>query len=186
MPQFKNTLLISALAVSLVACSTNTETPNGTTSTTESPVVSTASSPSPQTTASPNSATPPNAANQQFTQEIQVIEPLKSGKAGETAEIPVTVKNTSNFVWDSAAANPVNFSYNWLDSKGNRVVHDGERTVLATKLSPQDSEKLNATIKFPDQPGEYTLTLTMVQEGVAWFNDVGAQAPKIPITVTAQ
>lgn len=185
MPQFKNTLIISALAVSLVACSTNSETPSSTTSTTQSPAVSTAT-PSPQTTASPNSAVPPDVANQQFAQEIQVIEPLTTGKAGETTEIPVTVKNTSNFVWDNASANPVNLSYNWLDSNGQKVVDNGERTVLPTTLSPQDSEKVNALVKLPEKPGKYTLVLTMVQEGVTWFNDVGAPSPKIAVTVTSQ
>lgn len=185
MLHFTKTLLISALAVSLAACSTTSETQNSPTLPTDSPSIS-SSSPSPQNTASPDSAATFNPGEKRFAQEIELLEPLKSGKVGEKIKIPVTVKNTSNFVWDSASANPVNFSYNWFDSNGNRIVFDGERTALPKSLAPQDSEKLNAVIEFPERPGNYILTLTMVQEAVAWFNDAGAQAPKIPVTVTSQ
>lgn len=186
MLHFKKTLFISALAISLAACSTNSETPTTSTSPTDSPAISSSSSPSPENTGSPDSAASPNAGEKRFAQEVQLVESLKSGKVGETTKIPVIVKNTSNFVWNNTSANPVNFSYNWFDSNGNRVVWDGERTALTKSLAPQDSEKISAVIKLPDRPGNYILTLTMVQEGVTWFNDAGAQAPKIPVTVTSQ
>lgn len=121
-----------------------------------------------------------------FGQKIQLLKPLKVGKVDKEIKVPVSVQNTSNFVWDSTSANSVNFSYNWFDFKGNRVVLDGERTALPKSLAPHDSVKLNAVIKFPKRPGKYTLILSMVQEGVAWFNDQGAQAPKIPVTITSQ
>ena len=133
----------------------------------------------------PVTVTPP-AGEKWFGQEIQLLEPLKFGKVGKTIKIPIVVKNTSDFGWNSGSNKPVNFSYNWFDTKGNRVVFDGERTALPKTLAPQASEKLNALIKFPDRPGTYILALTMVQEGVTWFNDAGAQTPKIPVTVTLQ
>lgn len=177
---FNKTLFISALAISLAACSTTSTTTSSPTSPTESPAISSSSSPSPDSVATTDTE------KKRFTQEVQLVESLKSGKVGETIKIPVIVKNTSNFVWDSGSTTPVNFSYNWFDSNGNRVVFDGQRTALPKSLAPQDSEKLNAAVKFPDRPGNYILTLTMVQEGVTWFNDAGAQAPKIPVTVTSQ
>jgi len=39
--------------------------------------------------------------NYQFAQEIQVLKSLKSAKVGEKVEIPVILKNTSNFVWNN-------------------------------------------------------------------------------------
>lgn len=169
---FRKTLLISALAISLAACSTTPETQNSPTLSTDSP--------------SPNSVTTPNIQGKQFAQEIQLVEPLKTGNVGETIKIPINLNNTSNFVWDSAVANPVNLSYHWTDSSGTIVVFEGERTPLPKSLAPQESVDLNATVKLPDQPGNYTLTLTMVQEGVTWFNNAGAEAQNIPVTVTAQ
>lgn len=183
MLDLRKTLLISTAAISLAACATTPETQTTTTSPTDASPVSSATSPSPQTTVAANSAANPNIGNKRFAQEIQLVETLKSGKAGETTKIPVKVTNTSDFAWNSKGANPVNFAYHWLDSNGKIVVFDGERTGLAKTLAPQDSEQLNAVIKFPNTPGNYTLALTMVQEGVAWFNDVGAQPQRVPVTV---
>lgn len=183
MHHLRKTLLISAVAVSLAACATTPETQTTPTSPTDSSPVSSATSPSPQTTVGANSAANPNIGNKRFAQEIQLVETLKSGKAGTTTKIPVKVTNTSDFAWDNQGANPVTFSYHWLDSNGKIVVFDGERTGLAKTLAPQDSEQLNAVIKFPNNPGNYTLALSMVQEGVTWFNDAGAQAQRIPVTV---
>ena len=183
MLNFRKTLLIPVVTVSLVACSTTPETQTSPTST-AAPVVSSVS-PSPQNTVAINTNTS-NAGKKLFSQDLQLVEPLKSGKIGETIKIPVVVKNTSNFVWDSGSTNPVNFSYNWFDTNGNRVVFNGTRTPLTKPLAPQDSEKLTTVIKFPDRPGNYILALTMVQEGVNWFNDAGAQTPKIPVTITSE
>lgn len=183
MLHFKKSLLILAVAASFAACSTKSETQTSQMPT--APTVSSAGSPSPENTDSANISAIPNTKSQQFNQEIFLLETLKSGKVGETMRIPVMVKNTSNFVWDSGAANPVNFSYNWFDSNGNRLVLDVERTPLPKSLAPKELEKLNALIVFPDRPGNYILALTMVQEGVTWFNDAGAQAPNIPVTVTS-
>lgn len=119
-----------------------------------------------------------------FSQEIQLLEPLKSAKAGTKIEIPILVRNTSNFVWEPKNSNPVKFAYNWSDSNGKIVVLDGERTILPTKLPPKRSMRLNALVKLPSSPGNYILTLTMVQEYVAWFNQKGAQSPQIHVTVS--
>lgn len=116
-----------------------------------------------------------------FSQQLTLLHPLKSGKVKETINIPVNVKNTSNFVWSGHITNPVNLSYNWLDSNGNMVVKDGERTLLPKRLVSEDSVTVNVTIKFPDRPGNYTLALTMVEENVTWFNDAGAESTKITV-----
>lgn len=142
--------------------------------------------PYPQNRDSADSTTTINTRKKRFAQEIHLLEQLKSGNVGEATKVLVSVKNTSNFVWDNKGSNPVNFSYHWLDSKGKIVVYDGERTGLSGSLTSQESAQLNAVIKFPNSPGNYTLTLTMVQEGVAWFIDVGAQALTIPVTVTSK
>lgn len=175
---FYKALLVSTLTITVAACAA---TPDQATQTTPT---------SPATTApvapSPGATINPNVANQTFTQEIQLSQQIESGRVGEVITVPVTVRNTSNFIWDSSGTNPVNLSYNWFDANGNRIVLDGERTSLTQRLEPQQSENLNATIKFPDQPGNYTLALTMVQEGVTWFNDAGAQSPRVTVNVTAQ
>ncbi|MFB2773087.1 glycosyltransferase family 39 protein [Pelatocladus sp. BLCC-F211] len=124
--------------------------------------------------------------NRQFAQEIQILEPFKFGKLGETVKIPLMVKNTSNFVWKKAGTNPVNLAYHWLDNNGKIIIFDGERTPLPGSLPVQGLVQLNATIKLPNQPGKYTIVLSMVKEGVAWFNDKNVKALEIPIEVISR
>jgi hypothetical protein len=81
---------------------------------------------------------------------------------------------------------PVNFSYHWIDANGKVAIFNGERTPISKSLPAQMSLKLNATVKMPEQPGKYTLVLTMVKEGVGWFNDRRANSLEIPVEVIAR
>jgi hypothetical protein len=109
---------------------------------------------------------------EKFSQEIEVHKLMSVFHVGEITTLPVTVKNTSNFVWQNQGNNPVNLSYQWLDSDGNIVVFDGERTPLPENIPPQQAVRINATIRSPEVPGNYMLSLSMVKEGVIWFNEV--------------
>lgn len=163
-------LLISALAISFTACSAGNN---------NTPVSS-----SPQQTGA--SVATSDLAGKQFAQEIEVLETPETAKAGETVKVPITVKNTSNFVWSSEGAKPEHLAYHWLDSNNQVVVFDGLRTVLPKNVPPQGSVKLEAEVKVPDKPGKYQLVFSMVEEAVAWFNDQGAEAETIPVNVTSQ
>ncbi|HEY9807159.1 MAG TPA: hypothetical protein V6D04_11365, partial [Candidatus Obscuribacterales bacterium] len=99
--------------------------------------------------------------------------------------IAVVLKNTSNFIWSSKAENPIVFSYQWLDADDKIVVWNGERTDLPQAVSPQESIRLNATIKAPALPGTYTLRLTLVQEKIAWFDEQGATTKDKVVKVIA-
>ncbi|MGB6295171.1 MAG: glycosyltransferase family 39 protein [Rivularia sp. (in: cyanobacteria)] len=118
-----------------------------------------------------------------FSQEIKILDAIKTLKVDSIEKIPVLVNNTSNFVWSNIGQNPTNFSYRWLDSNGKLVTFDGERTPLPFNLSPGESAAINAIIKTPTQPGKYTLILTMVNEYVAWFNDRQAASPEFNVII---
>ena len=49
------------------------------------------------------------------------------------------------------------------------VIYNGERTSLS--LLAFSKEEIQATIIAPDNPGSFILKITLVQEGVAWFDD---------------
>jgi hypothetical protein len=66
------------------------------------------------------------------------------------------------------------------------IVFEGLRTALPRDLPPGETAALRATIQGPPQAGELILRLTMVREGVAWFEQFGGQPLDLPITVTAQ
>lgn len=77
----------------------------------------------------------------------------------------------------------MNFSYHWLDDKGEVVVHDGIRTSLGQPLLPGDEVTLTARICSPEQTGKFTLRLTLVQERIAWFEQCRAKTLDFPILV---
>lgn len=118
-----------------------------------------------------------------FRQKISMKTPLKTMKLGKVDTATVTITNTGSEDWPIGGASPVNLAYHWIDKSKTIVVFDGERTVLPRELKAGESVNVQATIKSPDQPGEYILRLSMVQEHVAWFDDRGAKALNLPVTV---
>lgn len=125
---------------------------------------------------------------QRFAQNIKFFEEPKHLALNSTFNLPVFVKNTSNFVWSNQGDRPTNFSYRWIDASGNMVIFEGdsERTALPWNLQPGESVALNASVRTPSKPGKYKLILTMVQENVAWFNDQLTSNPGISIEVISQ
>jgi len=121
-----------------------------------------------------------------FSQKIYVDKFPNTLDKGTLLKIPVTVTNTSNFLWSTTGKQPTNFSYRWLNASGNLAIFDGntKRTPLPLDVSPGESAVVNALIKTPTNPGKYSLVLTMVQESVAWFIDNQAQSFKIDVTIT--
>src|SRR5215831_5079210 len=125
-------------------------------------------------------------AAQVFGQDIQLEGPLPRFGALQSVKVPVSVRNTSNFSWTPSGDHPVRFAYHWFDKDGRKVVHDGERTFLVVDLPAGSTAKLSATVTAPPAAGDYTLRFTLVQEGVAWFDDEGAKPVEIPVKVEGQ
>lgn len=90
-------------------------------------------------------------------------------KSGSSMQMPITITNNGP-PWNAAGANPVHLSYHWLNSQGQVVTWDGERTVLPNDLDYRDQVTLSAAVKAPTTPGEYILRWDMVKELVTWFS----------------
>src|SRR5215470_7415711 len=119
----------------------------------------------------------------EFRQEIRLEGPLPPLVSSRPVKVPVSVRNTSNFTWSASGDHPVRFAYHWFDKDGKKVVHDGERTLLAEDLPAGATAQLNATVVGPPTPGDYTIRFTLVQEGIAWFDDQGAKPVEMPAKV---
>jgi len=134
-----------------------------------------------------------------FSQEFSNIRVSKLVPAGKTFNVFVIAQSQSNFIWATnlktpinAVKNPVTFSYRWLNSRGEFEVREGEQTRIPWSIfynyrlfyNIWNNVGINATVKAPDRPGDYTLRLTMVQQGVGWFDEKGAKPKDISVTVT--
>lgn len=93
---------------------------------------------------------------------------------GMAIEIPLTLKNEGKDSWYGYGSHPVLLSYHWLKADGSTYQHDGLRTPLACEsLAPGKASNEVVTVIPPETKGSYQLVLTLVQEGVCWFEERG-------------
>ena len=113
--------------------------------------------------------------------------------------VPEAVR-TSEVLWlDGEVTNPtsrtlsschpslgVHLAYHWLDRATRRmVIWDGCRTRLFPGASAGMATRCTMMIAAPDQPGEYLLQTSMVQEGVCWFEKFRPEIlQEFPVLVT--
>lgn len=109
--------------------------------------------------------------------KISVREAPQSAIAGQKFNLQVTVANESDTDWKSASTFPCRMSYHWLrlvpdkdQIKEVMYVYDGLRTNFKDNLLPAktvSNETMN--VMAPDKPGTYKLVLTIVLDGIKWF-----------------
>ena len=109
-------------------------------------------------------------------------------RCGHLASGILKVVNLSKFTWpsyaDTLGFHVVRAAYHWRDVVTDSfVVFDGWRTALPRDLSPGSSVDLRMNIEPPSVPGRYILDISLVQEGDAWFEEMGASTLRLPITV---
>jgi 2-polyprenyl-3-methyl-5-hydroxy-6-metoxy-1,4-benzoquinol methylase len=96
---------------------------------------------------------------------------------GASFEIPVRLTNLSPYILHSLGQYPLNWSYRWLDTQGQVLISNGDRTRLFPPALPARSGKIAdlsvpyyVKIMAPNQAGQSILQLTLVQEQVRWFD----------------
>ncbi len=97
----------------------------------------------------------------------------------------VSIKNQGESVWCGYGLKPVLLSYHWLNSDGTVHLYDGLRTPLNCELiepGKQSEEVVN--VQMPTISGKYTLVLTLLQEGICWFEDKGFTPALIEVNIT--
>jgi len=108
--------------------------------------------------------------------------------AGQLTLVECTVHNLSDAFLCSELPHPVRLSYRWKSTGDSGAVAsgDGIRTQLPCILPPDGSIDLRVEVQPPDSVGEFEIFITMVQEFVAWFDDVDASnAFSAKVTVVA-
>ena len=95
--------------------------------------------------------------------------------AGETVIVRCTVTNLGDAMYVSAPPNPVELCYRWYDDTGvpygaGTWIH----TALPQPLAPGETVNTAMRIGAPPLPGRYQLAVSLLQESVAWFDDIDA------------
>lgn len=103
----------------------------------------------------------------------------------DVLEIPVEIRNGGKEDWHCYGAHPIKLCYHWQNSDGSYLVYDGVRTILKNQIvQAGKSVHETATIVAPNSEGKFTLILTIVQEGVRWFEggDFGAEVARVTVS----
>lgn len=118
------------------------------------------------------------------TGRVVVQTSVQTVKAGELFEIPVSLSNESQEVWHGYGDSPVLLSYHWKKQDGSYLVYDGVRTELQNdELAPGNTVDQKLRVTAPSETGTYQLILTVVQEGVCWFEDKGFMCATLSVAV---
>lgn len=120
-----------------------------------------------------------------FRQEITSPVRELAVRPGKMFHLPVLVKNTGEESWVSRGTRPVMLSYRWVMRDGLQSSSE-ERTGLGDIVRPGAAVSREIRVIPPPHDGEFTLTISMVQEGMAWFNTMGGTALEIPARAVSQ
>jgi hypothetical protein len=108
---------------------------------------------------------------------------LGQARAGALGSAVVEVENAGSVAWRSGREEGVQLSYHWLDELGNPIVWDGLRTPLPGEAAPGERVRAELRVRAPIPPGRYRLALDLVDEGRAWFAELGNETPELEAEV---
>ena len=106
--------------------------------------------------------------------------------AGETITTTLTLRNAGLLTWRWGGGNPFRIGYHYyrnrrlLPTPAERDL----RTDIPQDIEPEETITVDVRIALPLDPGNYTLELDLVQEGVTWFKD--QQSPVLTRWITVE
>jgi hypothetical protein len=115
------------------------------------------------------------------------IENIRIVEGRLNARIDVTNVSTIDFNTVSADGKHVRLSWRFiaLSAVGQHISNPrwDTRKELIWKIPPGDSRSIDMSLDLPLSPGSYLLEVSLVQEHVAWFHDLGMPVANVPIKV---
>lgn len=102
----------------------------------------------------------------------------------DLVEVSVSLSNDSQEVWLGYGDHPILLSYHWKRQDGSYVVYDGLRTKLRMwELAAGAVVEEKILVQAPNERGAHQLILTVVQEGVGWFEDKGFSSVSFEVMI---
>jgi hypothetical protein len=98
---------------------------------------------------------------------------LPALRAGAAATFPLELENAGSAAWRSEGGVGVHLAYHWLDLRGNPIVWAGAFVQFPRVVAPGERLTVPMTLRAPASPGRYRLALDLVDEGRAWFSELG-------------
>ncbi len=106
----------------------------------------------------------------------------------KTKVIHVVITNIGSEPWGNIGwpnnSLIVNLSYHVLSKDRKMILFDGNRASLPDIVWPGESISIPLVIHAAEDPGQYKIQITLVQEGVGWFDINGVSPAEIDMIVT--
>ena len=116
------------------------------------------------------------------------VEGSSSMKAGRTEVFRITLSNEGSHTWNDGEAEKglhgISLSYHWYIKEDECTIWDGLRSDIAASIQPGEQVEIALAVRAPSSPGDYTLAIDLVQEGIAWFAWYGNDPLRLNIPVT--
>jgi len=106
--------------------------------------------------------------------------------AGETVTVTLTLRNQGVLTWRWGGGNPFRLGYHYYRNR-RRLPMPADRdlrTDIPHDVNPGETVVVNTHLALPHDPGNYTLELDLVQEGVTWFKE--QQSPVLTRWITVE
>jgi hypothetical protein len=91
--------------------------------------------------------------------------------SGQEFEAMLALENRGGETLSSNYPHPVHIAYHWTDEQGRMLVYDGMRTRLPFDVRSGDVATFPVRMATPEAKGLCRAQLTLVQEGVRWFDE---------------
>jgi len=123
---------------------------------------------------------------------VTIANPPAKLRAGQVEVVKIKVKNASDVIWWARGGETTDRTDNmfyiaagnrWLDKDGKLSNESEGHSGIPRDLKPGEEIEMSLQITAPKTPGDWTLSLDMVQEGVTWFGDKGSPTTKVKIAV---
>lgn len=115
---------------------------------------------------------------------LEILDVPAGIEPGATFQVRARLSNRSPSAW-GMGQNPVRASYHWLTPNGEMLDFEGIRTELGPqKLEPGSHREILIRVVAPSKPGRHQLKLTLLQEGIAWFDETVFTSPTCLVSIT--
>jgi hypothetical protein len=108
-------------------------------------------------------------------------------RAADELTISLRLTNRAAVVLDSDFPYQTQLGYRWYDERGRELDPDvSVRSPLPRAIPPGQTVPAAMRVVAPSMSGRYALRLSLVQEGVAWFDDIDpSNGIEVPVRVSA-
>jgi hypothetical protein len=120
-----------------------------------------------------------------YREEIVALDPPSAMRPGQKIDIRFEIRNLGQATWPAEGAAEfgtlIDLGDHWI-AGGSKV--EDSRASLKADLPPGAETETMLTVTAPSRPGDYSLEIDMVHEGVTWFSQRGARPLRLSVRVT--